>query len=324
MNAMKDAILQAAQLIKSGDLVAFPTETVYGLGADATNDIACKKIYDTKNRPTINPLIVHVNSLEEAQNIACFNDMAINIAEIFWPGPLTIILKKEQQNLSNIKISPIASAGLETIAIRIPAHPIARELIDASGVPIAAPSANRSGKISATNSWHVKKQFGNQIFILEDIWNERKYGIESTIIDLSTTVPQILRHGIITREMIENVIGNVKILDRSVHDVIKSPGMLLKHYSPETKIRLGACNVGVQEIALDFGDSNLSQGNSNIFALNLSKDGDCVEAAANLFDFLYILDEFALSNSILSIAVAPIPQHGVGIAINDKLYRATN
>jgi L-threonylcarbamoyladenylate synthase len=304
-------IKQAAQIIRSGGLVAFPTETVYGLGADARNESACLDIFRAKGRPSNNPLIVHVSSIESALLLAEFNDDALSLIK-FWPGPLSMVLPRK----ADAHLADSVSAGLSTIAIRIPSDPIALQLIEASACPIAAPSANKSGSLSSTSYKHVKQNFADEIFILESN-SKFNYGLESTIIDLSTSVPTILRYGFITPDVIEAALGK-KVSIASKLSEIKAPGMLHKHYSPSTNLRINAMELYDNEIGLNFANSKLqSRG-----ALNLSVSGDLTEAAANLFAYLHELDEIALSHDIKTIAVASIPNQSIGLAINDRLNRA--
>ncbi|MCZ6886724.1 MAG: L-threonylcarbamoyladenylate synthase [Rickettsia endosymbiont of Ixodes persulcatus] len=308
-------INKAVQFIKSGKVVVFPTETVYGIGADATNNEACLKIFQFKNRPAINPLIVHVASIEQAKEIGEFNDLAIKIAEKFWSGPLSIVVPLKK----NVNIASSVTAGLNTIAIRIPSYPLALELIRQSGKPIAAPSANPSNYISPTNTEHVTKHFkdNEEIFILAPEIYQSEYGLESTIIDTTTATPTILREGFITAEVLEKTLG-MEILKASEKSTIKAPGMLAKHYSPKVPIRLNATNLEDKEIGLNFGNSNLT----GRFLLNLSPKGDLIEAAANLYAYLRIFDDYAASHDIEYIAVAPVPSTNIGAAINDRLKRA--
>jgi L-threonylcarbamoyladenylate synthase len=316
---------KAAEFIKSGGVVAFPTETVYGLGADATNEEACKEIFTIKGRPSINPLIVHVHNIKQAESIAQFNKDAYKLGEQFWPGPLTIVLNlNRSHNIANVVL-----AGLPTIAIRIPSHPLALELIDRSGTCIAAPSANPSGYISATELDHVKEHFDSQaVYFVESSLSLQGFhgkaqqsqeliGLESTIIDLSSDEPTLLRHGFITIESLELVLGK-KIKPSSSLMVIKAPGMLEKHYAPNSKLRINATELAPNEIGLNFGDSKLDTG----YNLNLSEKGDLIEAAANLYSMLRTLDNYAIHNDGINIAVAPIPYVNIGFAINDKLKRA--
>ncbi|WP_375331782.1 L-threonylcarbamoyladenylate synthase [Candidatus Tisiphia endosymbiont of Temnostethus pusillus] len=313
---MTDTLKQAAKFIKLGNVVAFPTETVYGLGADASNEQACQKIFKIKKRPSINPLIVHVATMSQAKTIGEFNADALKLSNIFWPGPLSIVVPLK----SGANIAESVLAGMTTVALRIPSHNIALELIRKSGTPIAAPSANPSGYISSTTLQHVQEHFANDqdIFILEDNLNDCKcqYGIESTIVDSTTNNLTILRDGFITLEALEKAIG--KKLDKTSSLMqIKAPGMMNKHYSPRVKVRLNAESLEANEVGLNFADSKL-EGN---FSLNLSLTGDLIETASNLFASLRILDNYAELNG-LAIAVASIPEVGIGVAINDRLKRA--
>lgn len=308
-------IKKAAMFIKAGGVVAFPTETVYGLGADATNNEACLKIFRLKNRPAINPLIVHVADITQARQIGEFNRLAEKLADTFWPGPLSIIVPLK--NTTNIAES--VTAGLNTIALRIPSHKVTLDFIKESRVPIAAPSANPSGYISSTNEQHVKEHFLNnpEIFLLSFTTYQSKYGLESTIIDTTLENLTILREGFITAESLKKAL-KVEIAKADSLMEVKAPGMLAKHYSPKTTVRLNATELLQNEIGLNFGDSNLQ----SEFSLNLSKAGDLIEAASNLYDYLRILDKYALTHNIQRIAIAPIPSINVGAAINDRLKRA--
>jgi L-threonylcarbamoyladenylate synthase len=306
-------IKEAARIIKRGGLVAFPTETVYGLGADATNQSACLEIYKVKGRPSNNPLIIHVISIDQIKQYAELNDNAYKLAE-FWPGPLTMVLRKKEGS----SLSECVTAGLDTVAIRIPSHKIARDLIEEAGCPIAAPSANKSGRLSPTDSEHVYNDFGDSVEILGSK-EKSTYGLESTIIDLSSDVPTILRFGFITPESIAKAL-NQKIEIASRISKIKAPGMLLKHYAPRTKLRLNADIINSDEVGLNFANSHLNSEGS----LNLSSNGDLAEAAANLFDYLHKLDKYAVDNNIFTIAVASIPAEAIGLAINDRLSRAAS
>ena len=308
-------IKKAATFIKSGKIVVFPTETVYGIGANATNNEACLKIFQFKNRPAINPLIVHVASMKQAEEIGIFNDLAEKIAKKFWPGPLSIVVPLRD----TANIAPAVTAGLKTVAIRIPSYHLALELIVQSSVAIAAPSANPSNYISPTNAEHVIKHFSDnaEIFILTPKPYQSEYGLESTIIDTTTIDPTILREGFITAEALEETL-NIKILKGSHTNIKKAPGMFTKHYSPKVPIRLNATNLDDKEISLNFGNSNLV----GTFSLNLSTKGDFIEAAANLYAYLRVLDDYATSHDISSIAIAPIPSVNIGVAINDRLERA--
>ncbi len=316
MRKVSYTLKQAAKFIQLGNVVAFPTETVYGLGADASNEQACQKIFKIKKRPSINPLIVHVATMRQAKTIGEFNADALKLSNIFWPGPLSIVVPLK----SGANITRSVLAGLTTVALRIPSHNIALELIRKSGTAIAAPSANPSGYISSTALEHVKEHFLDEkdVFILGDNLNDCKcqYGIESTIVDTTTNNLTILRDGFITKEAIEEVLG--KKLDKTPSLVqIKAPGMMNKHYSPRVKVRLNAESLEPNEVGLNFANSKL-EGN---FSLNLSLTGDLIIAASNLFANLRILDNYAELNG-LAIAVASIPEIGIGVAINDRLKRA--
>lgn len=312
---MKDLeiIAKAAQIIKLGGLVSFPTETVYGLGANAFSQEACLKIYEAKGRPSNNPLIVHVATLEQAEELAIFNEEAYLLNSL-WPGPLTMVLPKK----NNSKLAPCVTAGLDTVAIRIPAHKVAKDLILQSGCPIAAPSANKSGYLSATSHEHVRNGFQNkEIFIIESKTTSL-YGLESTIIDLSTNIPTILRFGFITPQVIEQIIGK-EVAIATKFSAIKAPGMMHLHYAPTTPLRINAQFLEDGEIGLNFGDSKLDSKDS----LNLSPSSNLSEAAANLFAYLHILDIYAQNNSIKKIAVAPVPNKSIGLAINDRLIKGS-
>jgi L-threonylcarbamoyladenylate synthase len=308
---MNDDMKQAINFLKVGNVVAFPTETVYGLGANASDNDACQKIFRIKGRPSINPLIVHVASISEAESIGEFNEDAKKLASHFWPGPLSIVVPLKRS--ANIAASVLA--GLNTVALRIPAHNIALELIRESRVPIAAPSANPSGYISATSFQHVQEHFANteEVFILQDTSNS-KYGIESTIVDSSSSDITVLRSGFITNEALEMILKKKINLIPSLMQ-IKAPGMMEKHYAPKTKVRLNASSLRPNEIGLNFANSKLL-GN---FSLNLSEAGDLLEAASNLYSALRTLDNYADKTGI---AVATIPSIGIGVAINDRLTRA--
>lgn len=303
----------AVEKILQGELVAFPTETVYGLGADATNYLACEKIFALKGRPNFNPLIVHVSSLDDAKKYAEFSDKAELIAEKFWPGPLTMVLKINKDS----NISQIVTASLDTIAIRCPAHPIALELIKQTARPIAAPSANKSGFVSPTCYDHVRKNFKENLHILDG--GKCTYGLESTIIDLSDpNKSKILRHGFIDEIILSKILDEELSFESSM-SVIKAPGSLQKHYSTKTPIRINAENASKDEVAINFAQSNLFGARD----FNLSTIGDLREAAANLYNILVIADEIAIDSNLKSIVIAPIPEKALGIAINDKLRRAS-
>lgn len=305
-------IAEAARLIRDGELVAFPTETVYGLGGDATNERAVAKIFEAKGRPQFNPLISHVLDASEARRLVLWNATADKLAAHFWPGPLTLVLPRGKDSA----IALLATAGLDTAAIRAPAHKMAQALIRAAGRPIAAPSANRSGTVSPTRAEHVVQSLGDRVKLILD-GGPCPVGLESTVLDLTTSVPTLLRPGGATREAIEAVIGTVALSDAlpSGNAAHKSPGQLESHYAPAAPVRLDATNVAGDEGLLAFGPRPPAGARQS---LNLSPAGDLAEAAANLFAMLRALDRPGISR----IAVMPIPETGLGLAINDRLRRA--
>lgn len=301
------AIAEAAAILKCGGLVAFPTETVYGLGANASNDRAVAAIFAAKGRPQFNPLIVHVPGLTEAETFAEFTPLVRNLAEAFWPGALTLVLPRKR----NAKLSLLVSAGLDTVAIRAPSNAIARELLRSAACPIAAPSANRSGRVSPTIAAHVAESLNGAVSLILD-GGPAAFGIESTIAGFEDDKPVLLRPGAIPREAIEKIAGP---LARARDAKISSPGRLASHYAPDAPLRLDARNVADGEALLAFG-SQVPEGARA--TLNLSATGDLTEAAANLFAMLRALDASGANR----IAVMPIPEHGLGEAINDRLRRA--
>lgn len=318
--ATHESIQEAAEMIKSGGVVAFPTETVYGLGANALDGQAVAKIFAAKNRPSINPVIIHVASREDAQKYVEVDARAKGLMAAFWPGPLTMILPRKAGG----GVSELVSAGLDTIAIRMPNHPVALELIRCAGVPIAAPSANASGEPSATTPRHVMDSLGQRIpMILAG--GACSVGLESTVLDLSGDVPAIVRAGAITAQDLEEYLGDVPY-DFGNNDKPKSPGQLLKHYAPSIPVRLNAVDVEEGEGLLAFGSTKFMGVKTGGFAnqlgdarfKNLSEGGDLIEAAANLFTMLRDLDNAENKG----IAVMNIPDVGIGIAINDRLKRA--
>lgn len=306
-----ESLDRAAKLILAGNLVAFPTETVYGLGADATNERAVAAIYAAKGRPQFNPLIAHVAGTENIESLVAWNALAQKLAARFWPGPLTLVLPRAKGS----PIALLASAGLETVAIRCPAHPVAQELIRRAGRPLAAPSANASGKLSPTCAVHVAESLGDKVDLILD-GGACKVGVESSVLDLTTETPTLLRHGGVTKEMLQDFLGCA--VREALHDdsAPKSPGMTLSHYAPSLPVRLNATNANANEAFLLFGKEEALTGGAA--RLNLSPSGDLIEAAANLFSMLRALDRAELAG----IAVAPIPESGIGAAINDRLKRA--
>jgi len=301
------AIDRAADLVLSGGLVAFPTETVYGLGADATNDIAVARIFEAKGRPQFNPLISHVATREMAAALGQFDDMATKLADAFWPGPLTLVLPR----LPSCPVSLLASAGLDTVAIRMPRHAVAQALISQVGRPLAAPSANRSGAISPTTAQHVLAGLEGRIDAVIDA-GPCDVGLESTIIAVSDGTASLLRPGGVPTEAVEFVCGPLK---RPEGNAIQAPGMLASHYAPQAQIRLNVDAVRPGEALLAFGE-DVPEHDGQME--NLSTTGNLVEAAANLFAMLRYLD----TASPQGIAVMPVPDEGIGEAINDRLRRA--
>jgi L-threonylcarbamoyladenylate synthase len=304
--ASAEGIATAAEFLRAGDLVSFPTETVYGLGADATNDHAVAAIYAAKDRPHFNPLIVHVADKADAQRIVDFNPDADRLAEAFWPGALTLVLPRTK----DCAVSLLVSAGLDTVAIRVPNHPTAQHLLHAVDLPIAAPSANPSGQISPTTAAHVMDGLNGRIAAVLD-GGSCTVGIESTVVDMSGPIPVLLRPGGISFEDLAKVIPSLETTSSSP-DAPKSPGMMERHYAPNTPLRLNAITAENGEALLGFGPE--AQANS----LNLSPSANLTEAAANLFAMMRELDEKGLKG----IAVMPIPKTGLGEAINDRLQRA--
>lgn len=305
----------AARVLRDGGLVAFPTETVYGLGADATDAQAVARLYQAKGRPSFNPLIAHVADLPAAQKLARFNPDALRLAEQFWPGPLTLVLPKAP----GCPVSDLATAGLDSIAVRLPAHPIARDILRAFGGPVVAPSANLSGRVSPTTAQHVMSDLAGRIDLVVD-GGRVNVGVESTIVALLDT-PTLLRPGGIPAAHIEKVLG--KSLVRLTHETQNSephplaPGMLASHYAPLTPVRLDARHIDSDDALLAFGPVTI-QGADASRVMNLSEAGDLIEAAANLFAHLRSLDKLGAR----AIAVMPIPDEGLGEAINDRLRRA--
>lgn len=307
--ATHSTIIKAAKALAGGGVVAFPTETVYGLGADATNAEAILRVYELKGRPRFNPLIAHVANRETAEAHAEFNASAGKLAEAFWPGPLTIVLKKRAE----CRICDLVSAGLETIALRVPANEIAQDLLRAAGCPVAAPSANRAGHVSPTTASHVAADLGEgPEFILDG--GDTALGLESTVIGLSGHEPLLLRPGAIPREEIEDFLV-AKLGDATTPDRPASPGQLASHYAPRARVRLEATGVEPGEALLAFGSNPLP---ATGLVINLSPKDDLREAATRFFAALRQLDD----SGCVSIAVMPIPDEGLGEAINDRLRRA--
>lgn len=303
-------IEEAGHLIRSGALVAFPTETVYGLGADATNGEAVARVFAAKGRPSFNPLIVHVPGIEQAVIVGSFSPMARRLTEAFWPGPLTLVVPR----LETTEVSELVSAGLPTVALRSPDHPVARQLLKAAQRPIAAPSANRSGHVSATRAEHVAADLGDSAAVILDAGPTPR-GLESTVLSLVGPTPVLLRPGAIPSEAIEKILGEKILRASETGEHLTSPGQLQSHYAPKSKLRLNAKVWEPHEAVLGFG---LIAQRPSQATINLSPSGDLIEAAANLFAALRKLD----ASGAETIAVTPIPTYGLGEAINDRLVRA--
>jgi L-threonylcarbamoyladenylate synthase len=310
------AVAAAARTLASGGLVAFPTETVYGLGADAANSAAIAHLYQAKGRPAFNPLIAHVGDLAAARKIARFDAAALQLAEAFWPGPLTLVLPKTD----NCIVADLATAGLDTVAVRVPAHGVARDILRAFGGPVVAPSANLSGHVSPTTAAHVASDLAGKIDLIVD-GGPVEVGVESTIVGCFEQ-PMLLRPGGAPREDIERVLGRAlaQAPQETMSDSVQplAPGMLASHYAPRTRVRLNAERVAPGEALLAFGLHRLHGADDAVATMNLSVKSDLDEAAANLFGYLRALD----AKGATTIAVMPIPDEGLGEAINDRLRRA--
>ena len=312
-----EGIAEAANLLQHGNLVAFGTETVYGLGADATNPSAVAKIFEAKGRPHFNPLICHYLTPEAAFSHVRVTSTAEKLADTFWPGPLTLVLPRK----ITCPVALLAGAGLDTLAVRIPAHPVAQKLLQKLGRPIAAPSANRSGRISPTTAAHVLAQLDGRIAAIIDS-GPCRVGLESTVLDLSTTPPFLLRPGGVTTESLEAAIGplqsGITPTRAESSRTLRSPGMLLSHYAPTLPLRLNATTIAPSEALLAFGPP---LENARL-TYQLSGEKNLTEAAANLFEALHWLDSHAPAQNLTAIAVMPIPPQALGLAITDRLTRA--
>ena len=300
---------EAARALRAGKLVAFPTETVYGLGGDATSDRAVAAIFAAKGRPSFNPLIVHVANIASAAQFAELSAKAQTVARAFWPGPLTLVLPRRR----DCRISLLATAGLDSVAIRVPAHKIAQTLLMMAGLPLAAPSANPSGRLSPTCADHVLAELGDKAeFVIDG--GPCAIGVESTVLSLLDDKPRILRPGAVTAEALSELLKEPVPIEAGSEDAAtpRSPGRLLSHYAPALPVRLNAATAEPGEAFLGFGPSAPKD------ALNLSANGDLQEAAANLFAMLRRLDD----SKYRGIAVMPVPEAGLGVAINDRLRRA--
>ena len=322
LSANESAVQKAASFLDQGEVVALPTETVYGLAADATNETAVQKIFDMKGRPSFNPLIVHVSDVNMARTYGQFNPTADLLAQTFWPGPLTLILPIA----SGAKLAPNVTAGLKTVGLRHPDQNTTCAVISSLGRPVAAPSANVSGKLSPTTPQHVAASFGENIrYIMTG--GKARVGLESTIVDLTGDVPALLRAGFITLADLTNLIGEVRDETQSSDDIApKAPGQMLRHYAPRTPVRLNAVDVKKGEALLAFGSVKFMgiDGGGHVRDLpishykNLSETADLGEAASNLFSMLHDLDRAGAER----IAVMNIPDADIGSAINDRLRRA--
>jgi len=304
--ASADSISTAAELLRQGQLVAFPTETVYGLGGDATDDHAVAAIFAAKNRPQFNPLIAHVPDIAAAEGLVRLDERARLLAAHFWPGPLTLVLPRRDDGT----VSLLASAGLDSIAVRVPDHPVALALLKAAGRPIAAPSANPSGGVSPTTARHVAEGLNGRLAMILD-GGACAVGVESTVLDLTTATPTLLRPGGVTLEQLRALLGEVAFADAHDETSPKSPGMLASHYAPGLPVRLDVTEPQAGEALLGFGPVSGA-------VMNLSEEGDLSQAAAHLFAMLRALDR----PDFQGIAVSPIPETGLGLAINDRLRRA--
>jgi L-threonylcarbamoyladenylate synthase len=328
--ATESTFNEAIALLQQGRLVAFPTETVYGLGANACSDSAIKRIYEVKQRPAGNPLISHIYSADQAALYAKLSPLAEQAMLHFWPGPLTLVLPRSE----NCPISMLCSAGLPTLTLRCPAHPVARELLRRAQMPIAAPSANPSGRISPTCAHHVAQAFADMPMGPDLIiaGGRSAVGLESTVLDLSDpATPHILRPGSILQDELEQALG-LRLLVNAPNSISasanmahKAPGQLSSHYAPTLPVRLDVLDPQPDEIYLAFGPT---LNTAAAHCLNLSEQGDLAEAAHNLFDYLHMADQLALAKdgntpaAVRAIAVAPIPATGIGLALNDRLMRA--
>lgn len=309
------AIAAAVRVLAAGGLVAFPTETVYGLGADATSGAAVARLYEAKGRPRINPLIAHVADVAAARALADFDADALRLAEAFWPGPLTLVVPKR----AGCPVSELATAGLDTIAVRVPHHAVAQDILAGLRRPVVAPSANRSGHVSPTAAAHVLADLSGRIDLVID-GGATPVGIESTIVGCLGE-PMLLRAGGAPREAVEQALGRRLAAAPAAigeDDTPLAPGMLASHYAPRTPLRLNAERVERGEVLLAFGPKLPGGAGNAAQVLNLSARGDLIEAAANLFSHLRALDAAGAG----TIAVMPVPHAGLGEAINDRLARA--
>lgn len=301
------SIEKASALLRDGKLVAFPTETVYGLGADATSDDAIARIFEAKERPSFNPLIVHLPDIGTIGHYVDVTSLAQKLAQAFWPGAMTLVLNRRLA----CPVSKLASAGLNTLAVRVPKHDLAHQLLLKTALPIAAPSANRSETISPTKASHVATSLGDRVDAILD-GGPCQVGLESTVIDATGEAPVILRLGGLTKDEIEDAAGMKALIAGDDHQAPKSPGMMRRHYAPSIPLRLNVTTPAEGEGWLGFGPDCPTA------TLNLSPSGNLREAAANLFAMMHEMD----SKTFKSMAIAPIPMEGLGLAINDRIKRA--
>ena len=302
-----DNIKKAAQIILNGGLVAFPTETVYGLGANVYNAKAVASIFEAKGRPSFNPLISHIAEIDFLKEYALTDERVFALAKKFWPGPLTFVLSRIDDNPA----LDLACAGLKTVTVRMPDHKIALDLIKTSGVPIVAPSANKSQTISPTTAQHVFESLGDKVDMILD-GGQCKVGLESTIVDLTGKDVVMLRAGGVSKENIEEFLNQNVILSNGNPDLPSSPGQMLKHYAPKHELRINAVSKENDEFLIGFGDVEAD--------INLSPNADLCEAASNLFAYMRIADN---QDKYTKIAISPIPDYGIGMAINDRIKRAS-
>ena len=306
------ALSRACRVLADGEPVAMPTETVYGLAADATNPDAIARIYEVKGRPRFNPLIAHMSGLAMAERYARFDPISIALAEAFWPGPLTLVVPL----IEDSTIHPLCTAGLDTVGVRVPMG-FAGELIDTFGKPLAAPSANTSGKVSPTSAEHVAGDLGDRIRLILD-GGASGVGVESTIVKVEGTMIRLLRPGGLAVEDIEKRIGRSVTRQETAGAAIEAPGMLASHYAPTAAVRLNAREVGAGEVLINFGGQRVAGAEEAAAVFDLSAEGSLREAAANLFAIMKKADLVPSCG----IAFAPIPDRGLGEAINDRIARA--
>jgi L-threonylcarbamoyladenylate synthase len=307
-DASRASLAEAAEVLRRGGLVAVPTETVYGLAADATSDAAVARIYSAKGRPALNPLIAHVADLDAAERQGQFSTMARRLAAAFWPGPLTLVVPVRPDTT----VCTTARAGLQSLALRVPAHSSTRDLIAAIGRPLAAPSANRSGRVSAVTADHVLRDLGGSIDLVIDE-GQCTIGVESTIIACLADAPRLLRPGGLSRAQAEDVLG-MRLSTTDSHTPVIAPGLLASHYAPRARVHLNVTSRPEGAAVLDFA----GQIGPGPHTLDLSPSGDLAEASHNLFAYLRSLDEL----NVRDIVVAPVPSNGLGEALNDRLKRA--